>query len=134
MPVRCLGFNLGSIPKASSLRLCGSRHSSFAPQFRRGPDLTAAARLPIVERRFRLEWLCEIEALPAGATKGCEGRRELDRLNAFGRRRHAESVCKAEDRAHDGHAVRIDHHSGDEASIDLENVDRETLQIGEAGI
>ena len=52
----------------------------------------------------------------------------------FGGRRHAERIGEAEHGADDRDAVGIDHHPGDEAAVDLEHVDRQALEIGEAGI
>ncbi len=93
-----------------------------------------SARLPIFERCVSLERLGEIIALPRSAAERRQSRRQFDRLDPFGGGRHAERVGEAEHGADDRHAVGIDHHPGDEAAVDLEHVDRQALEIGEARI
>src|SRR5690349_21638815 len=96
--------------------------------------ISAPARFPIFERRIGLERLGEIEALPRGAAERGERGCKLDRLDSLGRRRHAERLGEAQHRANDRHCVGIDHHSRHEALVDLEHVDRQSLEIGEARI
>src|SRR5262245_6894058 len=55
----------------------------------------------------------------------------LDGLNAFGDRRQPERAPEADDGVDDGLVLRVLAKPGDEAAVDLEEVDREPLQVGE---
>ena len=58
----------------------------------------------------------------------------LGGLDALGHDRHAEQVGELDDREDDGVARAILFQVGDEALVDLDDVDREALEVGERGV
>ena len=58
----------------------------------------------------------------------------LGGLDAFGDDGHAEAVGQLDDREDDGVARRVAFEVGDEALVDLHDVDREPLEVGERGV
>src|SRR5689334_3778731 len=69
----------------------GEQHRGF-PR-----TLPALARLPIFESGFGFQRLGEIEALATGTAERRKRGGQLDRLDAFGCRRHPKRVGEAED-------------------------------------
>ncbi|MNN93590.1 hypothetical protein D3C81_2120680 [compost metagenome] len=52
-------------------------------------------------------------------------------FHAFGNHRKAQDLAQAHDRAGDGGIVGIDQHIPDEGLVDLQLIQRQTLQIGQ---
>ncbi|MDP9813552.1 hypothetical protein J2W42_006426 [Rhizobium tibeticum] len=54
-----------------------------------------------------------------------------DSLNAFRGNPHSQAMCKADDEAHDGLALRVGLDILDEVPVDLDRVERKVLQIAQ---
>lgn len=83
----------------------------------------------------RRHGLAEVEALHV-ASGHRDGAQVIERLDTFGDRAHPQLLCQTGDRVNYGHAigalraVKIP----DEASIDLDLVEREAAQVAERGV
>src|SRR6266849_7172238 len=78
--------------------------------------------------------LTEQESLHFGTTLGRDLVELFSGFDAFGRGRHAHSVCERRDRSHDIERACVFRNVLYERTVNLDLVERKTLEIGERGI
>jgi hypothetical protein len=70
--------------------------------------------------------------LPDGASQRLQGGLLRKSFDSFGDDDHVEFLAEGNDRASDGRILRVVVDAGDKALIDLEGVNRELLEVGQA--
>ena len=104
---------------------------SRQPVFRLPPGIGTGFDGPVqkpTQRLGRLR-LAKIVALAEFASKSAELLGLLSGLNAFGRHAQFQGLSKGNDAANDGGVLAVSAEFGHERAVDLDHVDRETIQV-----